>query len=102
MDAIKSDLGADFIRIGEFMWHTIEPQDGVFNFTSLDVVIDYADRIGLEVMLGTPTATVPSWLYTAHPDIFTRGPDLAEGGAGVVPAFGGRRQASFNSDTYFN
>ena len=30
MEAIKNDLGADIVRMGEFMWHELEPMDGVF------------------------------------------------------------------------
>lgn len=102
MTAIKQDLGADFVRIGEFMWHILEPADGVFNFSLLDSIMDTAEKLNLEVMLGTPTATAPSWLYMAHPDIFARGPDSADGSAGVSLAFGGRRQASFHSKKYIN
>lgn len=95
MKAIKEDLGADFVRVGEFMWHLLEPANGAFNFTLLDSVVDLAETIGLEVMLGTPTATAPIWLYTAHPDIFARRPDT-----GDDTAWGGRQQRSFNSPVY--
>ena len=98
--AIKNDLGCSIIRVGEFMWHTIEPRDGVFNFTLLDAVLDGADAVGLAVMLGTPTATMPAWLYTAHPEVANVMPDSEAGHAGAVAGFGGRRQYSFNSPTY--
>lgn len=100
MSAIKSDLGADLIRIGEFMWHEIEPEDGVFNFTFLDTVLANAEEVGLDVMLGTPTATMPAWLYQNHPDVVQQGPDSADGYVGAKAGFAGRRQYSFNSDTY--
>lgn len=101
MHSIKNELGADLIRVGEFMWHVIEPTDGAFNFTLLDSIVDAASAVGLRVMLGTPTATMPAWLYTAHGDaVLTRGPDSPAGYSGVVPGFGGRRQYSFNSETY--
>jgi beta-galactosidase GanA len=61
--SIRHDLKADVIRIGEFMWHHVEPADNVFNFTLLDAIIDAAEGVGLKVMLGTPTATMPAWLY---------------------------------------
>jgi len=52
-------------------------------------------------MLGTPTATMPSWLYKKHgEEIMQKGPDSPEGYAGATPAFGGRRQYSFNSAIY--
>jgi len=100
MAAIKNDLGSDLIRIGEFMWHELEPSNGVFNFTLLDTVIDAAEDAGLEVMIGTPTATMPAWLHKAHPEVMAKGPDSPDGYAGAVASFGGRRQYSFNSEVY--
>ena len=100
MRSIRNDLGADIVRVGEFMWQEIEPQDGSFNFTKLDTILDAAASLGLRVMLGTPTATMPAWLYTAHPDVVTIGPDSPDGFKAAAPAFGGRRQYSFNSATY--
>mmetsp|Transcript_34632 Transcript_34632/g.91332 ORF Transcript_34632/g.91332 Transcript_34632/m.91332 type:complete len:732 (-) Transcript_34632:55-2250(-) len=102
MKAIKEDLGADLIRIGEFMWHELEPENNRFNFTLLDKIIGLAEEFGLEVMLGTPTATMPAWLHSQHPEVMLKGPDSPEGYAGATPAFGGRRQYSFNSPTYLN
>jgi beta-galactosidase len=101
LKSIKEDLQADTIRVGEFMWHAIEPADNVFNFTLLDTIIDAAEDAGLKVMLGTPTATMPAWLYTAHgKDVVAVGPDSPEGYAGATASFGGRRQYSFNSPIY--
>jgi beta-galactosidase len=100
MHSIRNDLGADIIRVGEFMWQEIERQDGVFNFTKLDSILDAAASLGLRVMLGTPTATMPAWLYEQHPDVVTVGPDSPDGYKAAAPVFGGRRQYSFNSATY--
>ena len=101
LKSIKEDLGASTVRIGEFMWHSIEPSDNRFNFTLLDAIIDASEAAGLDVMLGTPTATMPSWLYAAHgPKVAQVGPDSPEGYVGAVAGFGGRRQYSFNSPLY--
>ena len=40
------------------------------------------------------------WLYAAHPDVASVGPDSPDGYVGARRSFGGRRQYSFNSDTY--
>ena len=63
MRSIKEDLGADIVRVGEFMWSILEPTSGQFNFTLLDRVLAEAEKQGLEVMLGTPTATMPWWVH---------------------------------------
>lgn len=88
------ELGANVIRIGEFAWYLMEPQDGVFDFSYFDRVIERAGAYGLKVMFGTPTATMPAWLARQHPDI------LSEFEDGQKRAFGGRRQYCFNSEVY--
>jgi beta-galactosidase len=37
----------------------------------MDEAISLANEHGIDVILGTPTAAVPPWLYQAHPDVLT-------------------------------
>ncbi len=52
-------MGANTIRIGEFAWHLMEPQEGVIDFSYFDHIILKAKEYGLNVIFGTPTATFP-------------------------------------------
>ena len=52
--------GISLIRIAEFAWNLIEPQEGGFNFDFFDRVLDCAQAAGLGVVMGTPTATPPA------------------------------------------
>ena len=52
--------GISLIRIAEFAWNLIEPQEGVFNFDFFDRVLDCAQAAGMGVVMGTPTATPPA------------------------------------------
>ena len=61
------------------MWHILEPIKGTYNFTLLDTVFDKAESLGLKIMLGTPTATMPAWLYNEYPDVVTVSPDSSDG-----------------------
>jgi beta-galactosidase len=63
------ECGMDGVRIGEFGWSRMEPEEGVFSFDWLDRAIDTLGEAGLQVILGTPTATPPSWLVHKHPEI---------------------------------
>ena len=56
------DLGSNVIRIGEFAWHMMEPEEGKYDFTYFDHVIDKAKEKKLSIIFGTPTATMPAWL----------------------------------------
>ena len=33
------DLGINMVRIGEFAWHLMEPQEGKYDFSYFDMVI---------------------------------------------------------------
>ncbi|AJI54184.1 beta-galactosidase [Francisella philomiragia] len=82
------------IRIAEFAWHLMEPRENEFDFSFFEMILNKAHKLGLKVMLGTPTATVPAWLYKKDPKIFS----IDENG--LQRHFGGRRQACLNSPTY--
>lgn len=89
-----TELGATMIRIGEFAWHLMEPQEGQYDFSYFDHVLDRARAHGLAVMFGTPTATFPAWLAAEYPSI------LSVDEWGHTRAFGGRRQYCYNSQIY--
>jgi beta-galactosidase len=36
----------------------------------MDRVIDRMQKAGIKVILGTPTYSVPAWMYKEHPEIF--------------------------------
>ncbi len=63
------ECGMDGVRIGEFAWCRMEPEEEVFDFDWLDKAIQILGEAGLKIILGTPTATPPSWLIHKHPEI---------------------------------
>jgi len=67
--ALMKDAGINLVRIAESTWSTHEPQDGVFDFTSVDRVLDAMHAAGIHVIVGTPTYAVPAWMAAAHPEI---------------------------------
>jgi beta-galactosidase len=86
-------LGLNTVRMGEFAWSSFEPAEGKFNFDWMDRAIEIANRHGIQVLLGTPTAAIPPWLYAAHPD--------ALGASAVAPySYGGRKGYCVNSANY--
>lgn len=66
------DAGFTTIRIAEFTWGTWNPAPGVFDFTHVDRAVNAAAAHGLDVIVGTPTAAVPTWLATRHPEVMGR------------------------------
>ncbi|NJM93852.1 MAG: beta-galactosidase, partial [Cytophagales bacterium] len=63
------DLRMNVVRMGEFAWSSLEPQEGKYDFAWLHTVIDQLHANGISVILGTPTATPPAWLWEKHPEI---------------------------------
>lgn len=61
--------GISVVRIGEFAWGLWEPEDGRFEFAWMDRVVDKLHAAGIRVILGTPTASIPAWMYKEHPEI---------------------------------
>lgn len=86
--------GIKRIRMGEFAWSRIEPEEGVFNWDWMDRAIDMAGQYGIDVMIGTPTATPPAWLVEKYPEVLPVGSD------GRKVAFGARQHRCYNSPVY--
>lgn len=74
-DRVEKDLemmqqaGMNVIRIAESTWSTLEPHEGVFDFTYIDRVLDAAAKAGMKVIIGTPTYAVPSWLVRKDKEV---------------------------------
>ena len=61
--------GINTVRIAESTWSTCEPQPGVFDFAHVERVMDAMEEAGINVIIGTPTYAVPTWMVKAHPDV---------------------------------
>ncbi|HAT89246.1 MAG TPA: beta-galactosidase [Roseburia sp.] len=74
-DRVEKDMemmekaGMNIIRIAESTWSTLEPQEGVYDFTHIDRMLNAAARHHISVIVGTPTYAVPTWLVKKYPDI---------------------------------
>ena len=82
------------VRIGEFAWSRIEPSPDTFTWDWLDSAIDTLGQAGLNIVLGTPTATPPRWMVDKYPDM------LASGRDGQTRGFGSRRHYCFSHLPY--
>jgi len=83
-------MGIRTVRIGEFAWSRLEATPGELTFDWLQRAIDTLHRAGLNVVLGTPTATPPRWMLERHPDM------LAVDEHGTTRGFGSRRHYCFS------
>ncbi|QJD86647.1 beta-galactosidase [Cohnella herbarum] len=95
LEQIK-EAGIERVRIAEFAWSRLEPNNGEFRWEWLDQFITLAEEYGLEVILCTPTACPPIWLVEEFPDVI---PVDEEGRRNV---FGARQHRCYNSPPYLH
>lgn len=88
------EMGLSQVRIGEFAWSRIEPEPGQLDWALLDRAIETLGDAGLEIILGTPTATPPKWLVDSMPDMVAIDAD------GKPRGFGSRRHYCFSHPGY--
>ena len=99
-DRLKTDLdlmeeaGFSVIRVGESVWSTWEPENGVFDLEWLQPVLDGAQERGISVVLGTPTYAVPPWLVRLYPEI------AGERRTGERIPWGARQEVDFTHPGY--
>jgi len=61
--------GMDIVRMGEFAWSSLEPRRGQYNLDWLERATEVFAAEGLKVIIGTPTAAPPLWLFARHPSM---------------------------------
>src|SRR5689334_17847707 len=67
--ALMQKAGITVVRVGESTWSSWEPRDGDFQFAWMQRVLDRLHQAHIKVILGTPTYSIPVWLYKEHPEI---------------------------------
>ena len=91
---LMAEANFTVIRVGESVWSTWEPTDGVFDLDWLQPVLDGAHARGISVILGTPTYAVPPWLQRAHPEI------AAERRTGQPVPWGARQEIDYSHPAF--
>lgn len=86
--------GINFVRLAEFAWVKMEPEEGRFDFAWLDRALKVLNAHGIRAVLGTPTASPPAWLYAKYPDI------AAMDEHGVRYRFGSRQNVCLNNPNF--
>jgi Beta-galactosidase len=84
----------NFVRVGEFAWSTMEPREGDFELDWLYRAVRSAERHGIAVVIGTPSAAPPAWLTTQFPETLRTRQDGSKDG------HGGRQQFDWSDPKY--
>ena len=98
-DRLEEDLdlmvsaGFNTIRIAESTWSVEEPRPGEYDFSHVDRVIEAAAKLGIGVIVGTPTYAVPPWLARLDPEVLA----VTKAGPGH---YGHRQNMDITNPTY--
>lgn len=88
------ECGVKVVRMAEFAWSRMEPEEGVYDLEWLDRAVSiFADR-QIQVVLCTPTCTPPLWAFEKYPEIIQTGTD------GCRISIGIRGHRCMNSPVY--
>lgn len=88
------EAGINTLSVGIFSWAYLEPEDGVYDFTWMDEVMDNLAANGIKAMLATPSAARPAWLAEKYPSVL-RVTDRRE-----RKLYGERHNACYSSPDY--
>jgi beta-galactosidase len=92
--ALMQQSGVHMVRVAEFAWSRMEPEEGKYDFDWLDRAIAAAARHNIYTVIGTPTAAPPAWLTQKYPETLRMGED------GRRDQHGNREQYNFANPKY--
>lgn len=91
---LMAEAGFNVVRLAEFAWVNLEPQEGVFDFAWLDDALAVLHKHGVKALLCTPTAVMPAWLARKYPE------SLATRFDGSRVEWGTRKNNCFTAGAY--
>ncbi len=91
---LMKEAGFNVVRMAEFAWIKMEPEEGRYEFSWLDEAIEILGSHGIKTILGTPTASMPAWVALKYPEVA-----LVDKNGRRTP-YGNRRFYCHSSATY--
>ncbi len=88
------EMGIEVVRVGEFAWWRLEPRRERIDTNWLEDAVEVLSERGLRVLLATPTAAPPPWLFNRHPNIL---PLQADGSRWYL---GSKKHVCINNPAY--
>ena len=88
------DAGLNVMRVAEFAWSSLEPEEGRFELGWLSRVVERLGDAGIATIMCTPSCTPPAWLTAKYPEV------LVVNHAGVRAEHGARRHVCPNNPVY--
>jgi beta-galactosidase len=91
---LMEKAGFNVVRLAEFAWGFMEPEEGRYEFEWLDDALATLGKHGISAILGTPTGVMPAWCARKYPETLA----MQENGQRYI--WGVRKNNCFTSGTY--
>ena len=91
---LMKKAGCNEMSMGIFAWSTLEPEEGVFDFSFLDKAMDDIYKAGGRVILATPSGARPAWMAQKYSEVLRVCED------GIRNEFGARHNHCYTSPIY--
>ncbi|MNO32578.1 Beta-galactosidase YesZ [compost metagenome] len=88
---LMKETGINLVRIGEFCWSSVEPEENRIETGAFAEYIGLLHAAGIDTIMCTPTPTPPIWLTHGHPE------RLFVNGSGTVMGHGARQHVCTNN-----
>jgi beta-galactosidase len=92
--SLMQQAGVHMVRVAEFAWSRMEPEEGKYDLDWLDHAITAAAKHNIYTVIGTPTAAPPAWLTQKYPETLRMNED------GRRDQHGNREQYNFANPKY--
>lgn len=63
----QADINSASINI--FSWALLEPEEGKYDFSKLDKIVEKLSKSNFEIVMATSTAAMPAWMFKKYPDV---------------------------------
>ena len=91
---LMKEAGINSATVGIFAWSLIEPEEGVYDFSFLDTILDKMYANGIKAVLATPSGARPPWMAQKYPEV------LRVEETGIRNEFGVRHNHCLTSPVY--
>ncbi|MBM7345058.1 beta-galactosidase [Pantoea coffeiphila] len=92
--AMMKEAHCNVMSVGIFSWAKLEPEEGRYDFSWLDNVLDKLYAQNIRVFLATPSGARPAWMSQKYPEVLRVGRDR------VKALHGGRHNHCMTSAVY--
>lgn len=66
---LMKELGVNTVTINVHSWVMNQPAEGVFDYTTLDKIVQMLTDADIRIIMGTATTAIPNWMGKKYPDM---------------------------------